>query len=36
MRQCPAVAWEGWTTEAVRGDKLSMGRRTLLDGPLRG
>jgi hypothetical protein len=34
MRQCLAVAWEGWTTKAVRGVKLSMGRRTLPGGPL--
>ena len=33
MRQCTAVAWEGWTTKAVRSDKISMGRRAFLDGP---
>jgi hypothetical protein len=33
MRQCPAVAWEGWTTRALCSAKISMGRRAFLDGP---
>ena len=33
MRQCPVAAWEGWTTRALRSDKISMGRRAFLDVP---
>ena len=33
MRQCPAVAWEGWITKTHRRNELNSGRRSFFDGP---